>query len=732
MILDGSARFTVESPTLIRLEYSTDGVFEDRPTFNVINRNMPAPSYTTDVENGYRVIRTASLTLRYRRGSGPFSAANLSVDLAVGGKSVTAQPSFNVDNVAVSASSAVTPADTNLGGWRRSLDGASGPVRMAHGLLARSGWYLLDDTGSALLNANGRTTPRPSHNGSYQDGHFFGYGHDYRQALKDLHDLTGPAVLLPEWAFGVWNSRYHAYSAADYQITLIPAFRSHQVPLDVQVVDTDWKSPNSWDGWEWNRRLFPDPQAFLAWTKQQDLQVVLNIHPSIAAADPQYAQTVATVGHPMPTRTCYLVGHCQQFDFSKPADVTAFFNLHAPFEAQGVHQWWLDQSNGESGSGPVGVTQDSWVNALYARRADSATRRGFALGRAGGYGSDYGGFREPPTGAWAEHRYTAHFTGDTNPTWSMLGFEAYFTATEGNVGMSNITHDIGGFHNTPADDLYARWVQFGTFQPILRLHSGNAPRLPWEFGAAAEASAEKFLRLREALVPYTYTLARQAYDTGLPIVRSLYLNYPEQDAAYANHGEYLYGDDVLVAPVTTPSTGTVNSSVWFPPGTWTDYFTGRTYIGPANASVTTTLDTMPVFLRAGGILTTRTDYVSHIAESPLTQVTVDLAAGGDGAFTLYEDVGEGNSYKSGASATTLIKYSDANRTLSIGAAQGSFPGMVMTRTWTVRVHGVATAPGTVTVNGAAVTGYAYDPAAATLTVSAGPLSTRAPTTIVLM
>ena len=153
------------------------------------------------------------------------------------------------------------------------------------------------------------------------------------------------------------------------------------------------------------------------------------------------------------------------------------------------------------------------------------------------------------------------FTGDTPATWQMMAFEARFTADEAAAGISNVSDDIGSFHgNHLADDMYARWVQLGTFQPIDRLHSDHGDRLPWNYGAAADASAEKFLRLREALVPYTYTLARQANTTGVPIIRPLYLNYPTQSAAYTNPGEYLYGDNVLVSPITTASDANGNGS----------------------------------------------------------------------------------------------------------------------------------------------------------------------------
>lgn len=235
-----------------------------------------------------------------------------------------------------------------------------------------------------------------------------------------------------------------------------------------------------------------------------------------------------------------------------------------------------------------------------------------------------------PVGPWSERRNTLQFTGDTPATWDMLAYETRFTADEAAAGLSNVSHDIGSFHGGHlADDLYARWMQFGVFQPVDRMHSDHGDRLPWNYTGAAAASAESSLRLREALVPYTYTLAQQANTTGVPIVRPMYLDYPTQNAAYTATGEYLYGPDVLVAPITSPNdaNGNGSASVWVPPGSWTDYFTGRTYTGPAIVTITDPLSQLPVLIKGGGIMPTRTDYVDHQGQSALTKLTVNVAAG---------------------------------------------------------------------------------------------------------
>jgi Ricin-type beta-trefoil lectin domain/Glycosyl hydrolase family 31 C-terminal domain/Glycosyl hydrolases family 31 TIM-barrel domain/Domain of unknown function (DUF5110) len=311
----------------------------------------------------------------------------------------------------------------------------------------------------------------------------------------------------------------------------------------------------------------------------------------------------------------------------------------------------------------------------------------------------------------------------------MLAYEARAAADESAAGLSNVSHDIGSFHGGHlADDLYVRWLQLGTFQPILRLHSDHGDRLPWNYTGAAASAAERFLRLREALVPYTYTSARQANTTGVPIVRPMYLDYPTLDAAYAATGEYLYGDNVLVAPITTPNDASGNSSatVWVPPGAWTDYFTGRTYTGPATVTITASLSTMPVLVKAGGIVPARTDYVDYGQQRPLSQLTVNVAASADGAFTLYQDAGEGTGYQRGESTSTRLAWNEAGRTFTIGAQTGGYPGAPASRAYTLRLSNSA-APTAVAVDGVQVpeTDWSWNPnrRIVTITTAALPLGT---------
>jgi alpha-glucosidase (family GH31 glycosyl hydrolase) len=898
-VRSGDARFEVLSPTLIRMEYAGNGTFTDAATFNAIGRDdFGRTPFTEKVAGGWLTIDTDRLTLKYKVGSGPFTAQNVSVRLRTGNQMVTGHPTWpapatcaagtlceaertapgapypspaasatpcdygavceaengaltggaalntdhngysgggfvaglqkagatdtvslrdipadgryalqirygngsspatartistavnggtvtstslpatadwdtwstatipvtltkgsdtvaigcpapdgchvNLDTVAVtSTESPVLPPHSSLGGYRRGLDGVNGGALTTPGLLYRDGWYLLDDTASAVLDTATRTVhQRPSRHGkSYQDGYLFGYGQDYKQGLADLKTLTGPSKLLPRWAYGVWYSEYHDYTAANYQQTILPKFRSDGVPLDVLVTDTDFKAPNAWNGWEIDPSRFPDPKAFFDWSRSQGLHNTLNIHPSIVSSDPRFAQAQATAKGRLTNVGGCLAGAgftCYTFDWSDPNQLKAYLDLHRTMEKQGADFWWLDWCCESSRSSMPGVTPDAWINQQYASDTAKNIGRGFAFSRAFGslQAGGYSGRTGVPTGPWADKRTTVHFTGDTTSGWQTLRFETGYTPSESaSTGLSPVSHDIGGFNGPSklSDDLYVRWVQLGAFQPIMRLHGSHSDRLPWQYSDPARVAAEKFLNLRENLLPYTYTLAREAADTGVPAVRATYLEYPGQQGAYDSASkEYFYGSDVLVAPATSPG-ATATTSVWFPPGQWTDFFTGRTYTGPSTQNITTDWNSMPVFVKAGGIVPTRTDNVTNDVQNPLTKVTLNVAEGAGGSYSLHED--DGRSTAPNRSATTAVRYTENRRdhVLHIAPVRGTFKSQVTRRQWTVAFTNAA-APTVVHIDGVRVpaANWTFDKDRRTLTVTVPTRSVSTATTI---
>jgi alpha-glucosidase (family GH31 glycosyl hydrolase) len=278
--------------------------------------------------------------------------------------------------------------------------------------------------------------------------------------------------------------------------------------------------------------------------------------------------------------------------------------------------------------------------------------------------------------------------------------------------------------------MYARWVQFGALQPIERLHSNHGHRLPWNYPKPADRAAAAALRLRESLVPYLYTAARESHDTGLPITRNLYLTWPHQRAAYRHPAEYTLGDDLLVRPVTSGGSP-ARTRVWFPPGRWVDYFTGRAYSGPGSRTMSVPLKRMPLFVRAGAVLPTQ-PYAPYTRVGSPRQLVLTVYPGGDGTGGLYDDRGTGFGYRHGRFSWTVLRHSvsQSKDVLRIGAARGHYASEPSRRSWTVRFVGVAR-PLRVMFAGRPARS-SYDARSRTLTVRVARRSTGRPSKVVVM
>jgi Glycosyl hydrolases family 31/Domain of unknown function (DUF5110) len=377
------------------------------------------------------------------------------------------------------------------------------------------------------------------------------------------------------------------------------------------------------------------------------------------------------------------------FDLSNQQQAEIFMrDLHAPLMGEGVDFWWVD-----GGSGAVdmpGLNEQLWTNKVFFDFTQQHSgRRGFILGRYGDWGSE---------------RYPAFFTGDTYSQWPVLAYEVAFTARGGNVLMPYISHDIGGFHGARIDfDLYARWIEFGTFSPILRMHSahenprdGNA-RMPWNYGDAGTALMRKYFTLRMQLLPYLYSYSWRAHTESMPILRPLYLAYPQLEEAYHHSHEYLFGAELLVAPVIDPSG---DATIYLPPGEWLDFFSGKRYPGGTTFTAHYAVDETPVFARAGALIPEQ--HVSETSAAPPAEpLIINVYGSGSGHFDLYEDDGISLAYAKGAYAVTSLTYSsggDGTHHLTIGPATGSFAGQSAQRSYELHIHSSA-APTSLAVDG---------------------------------
>jgi hypothetical protein len=652
LVWQRQARFTAITDNLVRLEWAADGQFADAPSA-VVGRPQPSGKVTMEAKGTALTLHTRDLTITYTADGKPFSADNLQITWRQGDDSEQWVPG--------------QPDPGNLGGTRHSLDGLDqgGLGTLPPGLLSRAGYFLYDDSNSPLWTADGQwIAPRPE--GDHRDWYFCVYHHDYPLGLREWVHLTGDIPMLPRWAFGAWYSRYWPYTDAEER-EIIRRFRAEGIPLDVLVIDVDWHL-YGWESYDWNTKLFPDPLGFLKWVHQQGCKVTLNNHPGhLPAADSRYDEMLRRMG-------LTLADHPDgiSINLADKRQADAYMEvLHDPMIDQGINFWWID---GCAASMP-GLDCQMWTSKVYYDGTEAHTgKRSLIFARYGGPGS---------------HRYPVGFSGDTHSQWGVLNFEIMFTATAGNVAYPYWSHDIGGFLGKQLDpELYIRWVEFGALSPVLRLHSDHGVREPWNYGPEALDIARKYFRLRYRLIPYLYSYSRVVHETGTPLVRPLYLEFPELDEAYQYPYEYLLGREFLIAPIGTPGDGGVTrKEIYLPPGEWFDYETGDAYSGPTIINYVAPLDRCPLFVRAGAIIPMQPD-MDYVGQRPVEPLTLDIYPGASGTFDLYEDDGESLDYRKGAFATTRIEFrdGDTDQTVVIGAARGRYAGQAERRTYLVQLN----------------------------------------------
>ncbi len=702
VVVSGDARFTILTPRLLRLEWSETGEFEDRSSYAFpTRRTSDPPRFTTQVDEDTLAVDTGALMLRYRQGSGRFTARNLSIAFSLDGERQTWAPGM--------------PNPSNLRGTRRTLDECEGDAALDEGILSRAGWALFDDSGNVLFDGAGWVAPRPDREA--QDWYFFGYGHDYKAALSDYVRFGGPIPLIPRFVLGAWWSRYWEYSAQDLQ-GLVQGFEEHDLPLDVLVIDMDWHTPHSWTGYTWNRDLFPDPPAFLKWVRDRGLRVTLNLHPaegvqSFEEIYPRFAKAMGAdpaSGEPIP------------FRITDKKFVKHYFELlHHPMEEDGIDFWWMDWQQGES-SEVKGLDPLTWINHLHFCDSTRRGQRPMLYSRWGGLGN---------------HRYPIGFSGDTYAGWPALQFQPYFTATASNVAYGWWSHDIGGHMGGATEpELYARWVQFGALSPCLRLHATKDPcteRRPWKYPAEAYRAAKEAFHWRYRLLPYIYTMARLASDTGLSLCRPMYYEYPEEDAAYVARYQYFFGDQMIAAPIVHPAdpeTGMAAADVWVPEGVWIDYTTKETFTGPHWARLVGDLNRVPMLMKAGAILPL-SPLASTTGDIPRDQLTLAVFPGAGGAFRLYEDDGVTESYKEGQCEWTEIETRMEGQdtwVVRIAPVEGRCDVLPDRRQYEIRLEG-SRRPDKVTLDGVETAGWTYNRETLTTVIPVPLRDKRQPTTI---
>lgn len=568
----------------------------------------------------------------------------------------------------------------NLKGTRRTLDGTFGKVSLDDGFVTENGAFLLDDSSTMLIDEKGNFVPRENNSKDY---YAFAYGKNYRETIKAFYKISSPTPLVPRYALGVWWSRYHAYTQKEY-LDLMARFRTEGIPITVATVDMDWHwvkdidkkfgtKYGGWTGYSWNTDLFPDYRAFLHKLKEDNLHITLNLHPAdgVHSYEDMYEDMAKALGIDPKTK--------QKIEFKCGDDTfwNAYFDiLHKPYEKDGVDFWWIDWQQGKKSD----VNGLDPLNALnhyhYLDNAENG-RIPMILSRYAGFGS---------------HRYPLGFSGDTAINWKVLDFQPYFTANAANVAYTWWSHDIGGHHmGFRDDDLYIRWIQFGVFSPIMRLHSTAIELLgkePWKYRAEVYKSAKEWLNLRHQLIPYIFTMDYRNHEEGIALCEPMYYSYPNNDNAYNVPNQYMFGSELMVCPITRPqhkelNMGSVRS--WIPKGRWTDIFTNQIYEGEKCVTLFRDLDTIPVLAKEGAIIPMSADKGNRTDNPENIEI---WAFSGNGSFTLVEDNSKTDYYEHKAETTFEMTYLNNEITFTINSVQGDLSVIPEKRNYKVIVKDV--------------------------------------------
>jgi alpha-glucosidase (family GH31 glycosyl hydrolase) len=482
--------------------------------------------------------------------------------------------------------------------------------------------------------------------------------------MKDLRDLTGAPAMPPRWALGYMQSHRELSDAnmkpEELILDVVETFRKKRIPVDSVVYLGTGFTPTGWNkpqpSFEFNPAVFSsEPKEVLKKLHDKNVKVVMHMRDLSAREMPNIVGNIP----PGPGETL------------DQNHILTYWKRHEPLIDAGVDAFWPDEGDRFSLFERMTRVQMYYQGHLMT----TPNVRPWTLNRNGVIGM-------ARWGAWM-------WSGDTQSSWNTLRDQIWIGL---NTGMSITPYwgsDTGGFYTTSelTGELYARWFQFSAFSPSFRSH-GRIWRLrtPWGWGLsemghpegqralpaqaemnnpAIEPVARKYAELRYQLIPYTYTLAREGYDMGMPLMRALWLHYPDDKQALGQSQEYLWGRDMLIAPVYEK--GATSRDVYLPAGTWYDWWDNSRHDGGSTVTRRVDLATMPIYVRAGSIIPV--DPVRQYLEQPVTgPTTLKVYSGADGEFTLYDDDDNSQNYMQNKGTWTKLSWDDGAKKLTISAA----------------------------------------------------------------
>lgn len=533
--------------------------------------------------------------------------------------------------------------------------------------------------------------------------YYFMYGGNADGIIANVRDLTGKAPMLPLWAYGFFQSK-ERYHTQEENLGVLKKYRELQIPIDCMI--QDWRywpeyhqTDSAWNSHSFDPERFPDPKGWADEIHKLNAKLMIVAWPGFGPKTEQRKELDAK-GMIINFDTWPPQSGARPYDVYNPEALDIYWKYlnKGIFSHIGNDGWWLDSTEPDHINRkesdydlPTHLGSYRSVKNAYSvmhnsgiathQKALNKDKRVVILTRSGFIGQQRFG-----SNTWS---------GDVVSTWDMLEKQIPAALNYTLMGIPNWNSDIGGFFagrwnegggakNPEYQDLYVRWMQFGTFCPMMRSHGTELPREIWNFGKRGEwcfDAQEKMLNLRYRLLPYIYSTSWDVSHNDGTFMRALVMDFPSDKKTYDLGGEYLFGRSLLVVPVTKPAV--TEWEVYLPEGAaWWDFWTNEKQQGGKTVNRGVTKDMLPLYVKAGSILPFGPK-VQYSTEKSWDNLEIRVYPGADGTFTLYEDENDNYNYEKGAYATITFRWDDAARRLTIEDREGNFPGMLQNRKFKV-------------------------------------------------
>ncbi|MES2277256.1 MAG: TIM-barrel domain-containing protein [Bacteroidota bacterium] len=557
--------------------------------------------------------------------------------------------------------------------------------------------------------------------------YYFMYGGNADGVIAQMRGLTGQAPMFPLWTFGFWQSR-ERYKTQNELTDVVKKYRELNVPLDGIIQDWQyWGNNYLWNAMDFLNPEFSNPRKMVNDVHNMNAHMIISIWASFGPQTLQYREmepkhmlmnfnTWPQSGlEAWPPNLTYPSG-VRVYDAYNPEARDIYWKYaNKGLFAIGIDGWWMDSTEPDHlDFKPADLDNKTFLGSF------RKVRNAYPLMTVGGVSQHQRETSSPKRvfiltrSAFAgQQRYGANtWSGDITASWETLKNQI---STGLNFSLSGLPYwnsDIGGFflgkfRRKLADpeyrELYARWIQFGAFCPMMRSHGADAPREIYQFGSKGTPvydAVDKFINLRYSLLPYIYATSRDVTMHQSSMMRALFMDFSADKNTWNINNEYMFGKSILVCPVTNPQyvskSGTGENAlmvedfssvksqdVYLPAATdWFDLWTGEKIIGGKNVKKQTPLDIQPVYIRAGSIIPWGPK-VQYATEQKWDNLEIRIYPGADADFTLYEDENDNYNYEKGKFSEILFHWNDKTKTLTAGERKGSFEGMLVDRKFNI-------------------------------------------------